>query len=165
MLLRKALETKETAGPVHTRKREVKDLSRVPYNRQRRGPGACSKSSGNRSRAAILWHWPGRPGCRHATLRRTDDDRISRAVGVNGLGAWHALRRRISIGNLCLTFLWRLPSRNLKEFTSVNGQTAQISIYTLRHNGPEHVLCYALPRSGKGVGPVVVCHVTATLLG
>src|SRR6202007_1633564 len=25
-------------------------------------------------------------------------------------------------------------------------------IYTLRHNGPEHVLCYAPPRSGKGVG-------------
>jgi len=28
-------------------------------------------------------------------------------------------------------------------------------IYTLRHNGPEHVLCYAPPRSGKGVGLVV----------
>src|SRR5208337_2637076 len=32
-----------------------------------------------------------------------------------------------------------------------NGST----IYTLRHNGPEHVLCYAPPRSGKGIGLVV----------
>jgi type IV secretion system protein VirD4 len=33
-------------------------------------------------------------------------------------------------------------------------------IYTLRHNGPEHVLCYAPPRSGKGVGLVVPTMLT-----
>src|ERR1700747_1415113 len=37
-----------------------------------------------------------------------------------------------------------------------NGQ----KIYTLRHNGPEHVLCYAPPRSGKGVGLVVPTMLT-----
>ena len=37
-----------------------------------------------------------------------------------------------------------------------NGST----IYTLRHNGPEHVLCYAPPRSGKGVGLVVPTMLT-----
>jgi type IV secretion system protein VirD4 len=30
----------------------------------------------------------------------------------------------------------------------------------LRHNGPEHVLCYAPPRSGKGVGLVVPTMLT-----
>jgi type IV secretion system protein VirD4 len=33
-------------------------------------------------------------------------------------------------------------------------------IYTLRHNGPEHVFCYAPPRSGKGVGLVVPTMLT-----
>jgi type IV secretion system protein VirD4 len=33
-------------------------------------------------------------------------------------------------------------------------------IYTLRHNGHEHVLCYAPPRSGKGVGLVVPTMLT-----
>jgi type IV secretion system protein VirD4 len=33
-------------------------------------------------------------------------------------------------------------------------------IYTLRHNGPEHVLCYAPPRSGKGVGLVIPTMLT-----
>jgi len=33
-------------------------------------------------------------------------------------------------------------------------------IYTLRHNGPEHVLCYAPPRSGKGVGLVLPTMLT-----
>src|ERR1700751_2796001 len=33
-------------------------------------------------------------------------------------------------------------------------------IYTLRHDGPEHVLCYAPPRSGKGVGLVVPTMLT-----
>ena len=37
-----------------------------------------------------------------------------------------------------------------------NGQ----KIYTLRHNGPEHVLCYAPPRSGKGVGLVIPTMLT-----
>jgi type IV secretion system protein VirD4 len=33
-------------------------------------------------------------------------------------------------------------------------------VYTLRHNGPEHVLCYAPPRSGKGVGLVIPTMLT-----
>ena len=33
-------------------------------------------------------------------------------------------------------------------------------VYTLRHNGPEHVLCYAPPRSDKGVGLVVPTMLT-----
>src|SRR6516162_456722 len=33
-------------------------------------------------------------------------------------------------------------------------------IYALRHNGPEHVLCYAPPRSGKGVGLVIPTMLT-----
>jgi type IV secretion system protein VirD4 len=33
-------------------------------------------------------------------------------------------------------------------------------VYTLRHNGPEHVLCYAPPRSGKGLGLVVPTMLT-----
>src|SRR6201987_1016847 len=33
-------------------------------------------------------------------------------------------------------------------------------IYTLRHNGPEHVLCYAPSRSGKGVGLVIPTMLT-----
>src|SRR6516225_6427782 len=33
-------------------------------------------------------------------------------------------------------------------------------IYALRHNGPEHVLCYAPPRSGKGVGLVLPTMLT-----
>ena len=36
----------------------------------------------------------------------------------------------------------------------------RLKIYTLRHNGPEHVLCYAPPRSGKGVGLVVPTMLT-----
>jgi type IV secretion system protein VirD4 len=33
-------------------------------------------------------------------------------------------------------------------------------VYTLHHNGPEHVLCYAPPRSGKGVSLVVPTMLT-----
>src|SRR6478672_6147207 len=46
-----------------------------------------------------------------------------------------------------------------QEGVYVGEWTNGSKIYTLRHNGPEHVLCYAPPRSGKGV-----CLVVPTML-
>ena len=47
-----------------------------------------------------------------------------------------------------------------QEGVYVGEWTNGSKIYTLRHNGPEHVLCYAPPRSGKGVGLVVPTMLT-----
>jgi type IV secretion system protein VirD4 len=47
-----------------------------------------------------------------------------------------------------------------QEGVYVGEWTNGSKIYTLRHNSPEHVLCYAPPRSGKGVGLVVPTMLT-----
>jgi type IV secretion system protein VirD4 len=47
-----------------------------------------------------------------------------------------------------------------REGVYVGEWTSGSKVYTLRHNGPEHVLCYAPPRSGKGVGLVIPTMLT-----
>src|SRR5260370_4624443 len=90
-------------------------------------------------------------------------------------------------GVLCLAYTIHVVTRAqaLREYSNIHGSArwAKLSdikqaglinqdgvyvgewkngskIYTLRHNGPEHVLCYAPPRSGKGVGLVVPTMLT-----
>jgi hypothetical protein len=65
----------------------------------------------------------------------------------------------ISVSLFCEGCLPEFERVYVSEWT--NGS----KIDTLRHNGPEHVLCYAPPRSGKGVGLVVPTMLTWPPIG
>jgi type IV secretion system protein VirD4 len=77
---------------------------------------------------------------RRASLRAYDD--------VHGTARWARLRDIRRAGLFSPTGVY------------IGAWTNGSKVYTLRHDGPEHVLCYAPSRSGKGVGLVIPTMLT-----
>src|SRR5258707_12158128 len=85
------------------------------------------------------------------------------AYTIHVVTRWRSLREYSDIHG---SARWAKRS-DIKEAGLINQEGVYVGewkngskIYTLRHNGPEHVLCYAPPRSGKGVGLVVPTMLT-----
>jgi type IV secretion system protein VirD4 len=85
------------------------------------------------------------------------------AYAIHVVTRWQSLREYSDIHG---SARWAKRS-DIKQAGLINQEGVYVGewtngskIYTLRHNGPEHVLCYAPPRSGKGVGLVVPTMLT-----